>query len=201
MVRVRRGARPAAAGLVARRALGADRAPELDAGRRCAVHRRQARGHRQPTPRSGARRRSSSNYDENDGYFDHVPPPKAPAGTPGEFVDGLPIGPGFRVPTIVVSPWSVGGCSCSRGLRPLVAASGSWSAGSASASRTSAPGGVGDRRGPHLGVPFAAGRKHYPADPNLGYRWATLGLAKAQQQVQNNPPPQPPATRADPACL
>ncbi|MFE4975646.1 alkaline phosphatase family protein [Kitasatospora sp. NPDC056651] len=48
-------------------------------------------------------------YDENDGLFDHVPPPVPPAGTPGEFVDGLPIGGGFRVPCIVVSPWTVGG--------------------------------------------------------------------------------------------
>jgi phospholipase C len=49
------------------------------------------------------------NYDENDGLFDHVPPPTAPAGTAGEFVQGLPIGAGFRVPAIVVSPWTVGG--------------------------------------------------------------------------------------------
>ena len=52
-------------------------------------------------------------YDENDGMFDHVPPPVPPAGTAGEFVDGLPIGLGFRVPAIVVSPWSVGGYVCS----------------------------------------------------------------------------------------
>ncbi|AVV44374.1 alkaline phosphatase family protein [Streptomyces sp. ID05-04B] len=49
------------------------------------------------------------NYDENDGLFDHVPPPTPPAGTPGEFVGGLPIGGGFRVPAIIVSPWTVGG--------------------------------------------------------------------------------------------
>jgi phospholipase C len=30
-------------------------------------------------------------YDENDGMFDHVPPPVPPAGTANEFVDGLPI--------------------------------------------------------------------------------------------------------------
>jgi phospholipase C len=52
-------------------------------------------------------------YDENDGMFDHVPPPVPPAGTTNEFVDGLPIGLGFRVPAIVVSPWSVGGYVCS----------------------------------------------------------------------------------------
>jgi phospholipase C len=48
-------------------------------------------------------------YDENDGLFDHVPPPTPPAGTPEEFVGGLPIGGGIRVPCIVVSPWTVGG--------------------------------------------------------------------------------------------
>jgi phospholipase C len=52
------------------------------------------------------------NYDENDGLFDHVVPPTAPPGTPGEYVDGLPIGAGFRVPCIVVSPWTAGGYVC-----------------------------------------------------------------------------------------
>ncbi|MFF3558669.1 phospholipase C [Streptomyces sp. NPDC002574] len=60
------------------------------------------------------------NYDENDGFFDHVPPPvphsdkypeefvhlPSPKGTPG---GGLPVGAGFRVPCIIVSPWTVGG--------------------------------------------------------------------------------------------
>jgi phospholipase C len=58
------------------------------------------------------------NYDENDGYFDHVPPPTPPPGTDGEYLtvaatgDGGisgPIGLGFRVPMIVVSPFSAGG--------------------------------------------------------------------------------------------
>ncbi len=62
------------------------------------------------------------NYDENDGLFDHVPPPVAPAGTADEYVTGnspttvgggLPVGPGFRVPCIIVSPWTVGGYVCS----------------------------------------------------------------------------------------
>lgn len=63
-------------------------------------------------------------YDENDGFFDHVPPPTAPAGTSGEYltVDPLPsdalgisgpIGFGFRVPLLVVSPFSRGGYVCS----------------------------------------------------------------------------------------
>jgi phospholipase C len=59
-------------------------------------------------------------YDENDGFFDHVPPPTPPDGTAGEFltVDPLPeeagdvpgpIGLGFRVPMLVISPFSQGG--------------------------------------------------------------------------------------------
>jgi phospholipase C len=55
-------------------------------------------------------------YDENDGLFDHVTPPTAPAGTAGEYitVDGAssPIGLGFRVPCVIVSPWTVGGYVC-----------------------------------------------------------------------------------------
>lgn len=54
------------------------------------------------------------NYDENDGMFDHVAPPTPPPGTPGEFVNGLPIGGGFRVPCIIVSPWTAGGWVCSQ---------------------------------------------------------------------------------------
>jgi phospholipase C len=61
-------------------------------------------------------------YDENDGLFDHVPPPVPEAGTPLEFIPagapgiagtsgvaGTPIGLGFRVPMIVMSPWTRGG--------------------------------------------------------------------------------------------
>jgi phospholipase C len=55
-------------------------------------------------------------YDENGGFFDHVAPPTAPPGTPGEFVgnaqkgfDTAPIGLGFRVPMLIVSPFSRGG--------------------------------------------------------------------------------------------
>jgi phospholipase C len=53
------------------------------------------------------------NYDENDGLFDHVPPPIPVKSTAHEFVDGLPIGGGFRVPCIIVSPWTAGGWVCS----------------------------------------------------------------------------------------
>jgi phospholipase C len=66
------------------------------------------------------------NFDENDGFFDHVVPPTAPIGTPGEWVYegealanpigtfGLPgpVGLGFRVPMMMISPFSRGGlCS------------------------------------------------------------------------------------------
>jgi len=53
------------------------------------------------------------NYDENDGQFDHVVPPTPEPGTPGEFIGGLPVGLGFRVPCVVISPWSRGGYVCS----------------------------------------------------------------------------------------
>ncbi|HTW11975.1 MAG TPA: alkaline phosphatase family protein [Solirubrobacteraceae bacterium] len=72
-------------------------------------------------------------YDENDGWFDHVAPPMAPPGTPGEyltaklpstytanhvFTDDVnlkgkeikgPLGLGLRVPCLVISPFSRGG--------------------------------------------------------------------------------------------
>jgi phospholipase C len=62
-------------------------------------------------------------YDENGGFFDHVAPPTAPEGTPGEYLTvsplpsaasniAGPIGLGFRVPCLVVSPFSAGGWYC-----------------------------------------------------------------------------------------
>ncbi|GGL04636.1 phospholipase C, phosphocholine-specific [Sphaerisporangium melleum] len=53
-------------------------------------------------------------YDENDGFFDHVPPPRPPAERTDEFYDGKPIGLGVRVPMVVVSPWTIGGYACSQ---------------------------------------------------------------------------------------
>ncbi|MDZ4778984.1 MAG: phospholipase C, phosphocholine-specific [Planctomycetia bacterium] len=80
-------------------------------------------------------------YDENDGYFDHVPPftapnPKKPETgrvsadidasveyveleqelkhkAPGDSRDSS-IGLGYRVPLVIASPWSRGGCVCSQ---------------------------------------------------------------------------------------
>jgi phospholipase C len=46
-------------------------------------------------------------YDEAGGHFDHVIPPVAPATESDEYVDGQPIGAGFRVPAIIISPWTV----------------------------------------------------------------------------------------------
>jgi phospholipase C len=59
------------------------------------------------------------NYDENGGFFDHVAPPTAPPGTAGEYLrhplpskafgnDG-PVGLGFRVPCLMMSPFTRGG--------------------------------------------------------------------------------------------
>jgi phospholipase C len=52
------------------------------------------------------------NYDENDGQFDHVLPAGPPASTDNEFIGGLPVGLGFRVPCTVISPFSRGGYVC-----------------------------------------------------------------------------------------
>ncbi|MFI0470189.1 phosphocholine-specific phospholipase C [Saccharopolyspora sp. 5N102] len=49
------------------------------------------------------------NFDENDGFFDHVPPPVPPKSAADEWYDGQPIGFGPRVPMTVVSPWTIGG--------------------------------------------------------------------------------------------
>ena len=63
-------------------------------------------------------------WDENGGFFDHVAPPVPPPLTPGEYLSvpditgndgGItgPIGLGFRVPMLVLSPFSRGGFLCS----------------------------------------------------------------------------------------
>jgi phospholipase C len=48
-------------------------------------------------------------YDEHDGYFDHVLPPAPDPSVTDEFIGGLPIGFGNRVPMIIASPWTRGG--------------------------------------------------------------------------------------------
>jgi phospholipase C len=53
-------------------------------------------------------------YDENGGFFDHLPAPVPPPGTVNEFIDGQPIGLGVRVPMVLISPWTRGGRVCSQ---------------------------------------------------------------------------------------
>ncbi|EFA85997.1 hypothetical protein PPL_01230 [Heterostelium album PN500] len=53
------------------------------------------------------------NYDESGGFFDHVTPPVAPLGTIDEWTYDMngevsPIGPGARVPSMMISPFSTG---------------------------------------------------------------------------------------------
>jgi phospholipase C len=59
-------------------------------------------------------------YDENDGYFDHVPSPVPPTSSAygqmtmadagaAETMSTVPVGLGPRVPMLVISPWTTGG--------------------------------------------------------------------------------------------
>lgn len=55
-------------------------------------------------------------YDEQGGWADHVVPVVAPKGTPGEWLKDpydkfgdVPLGPGWRVPRFIISPWTRGG--------------------------------------------------------------------------------------------
>jgi phospholipase C len=75
-------------------------------------------------PKTWARTALFITWDENGGFFDHVAPPTPPHGTKGEFLTtatlppeagGIrgPIGLGFRVPMLVVSPFTRGGLVCS----------------------------------------------------------------------------------------
>ena len=72
------------------------------------------------------------NYDENGGFYDHIPPPCPPSAimggistvsTAGELttvnedgdtISSSPIGLGYRVPMIIISPWTYGGRVCSQ---------------------------------------------------------------------------------------
>jgi len=75
-------------------------------------------------PKVGKKTALFLTWDENGGFFDHVPPPTPPRGTKGEYLTvatlpdesaGIrgPIGLGFRVPMLVVSPFTRGGLVCS----------------------------------------------------------------------------------------
>jgi len=132
-------------------------------------------------------------YDENDGLFDHVPPPIPPPGTPGEFIAGEPIGLGFRIPVTIVSPWTAGGRVCSDvfdhtslirlietryGVRePNISA---WRR-KTCADLTSA-------------LRFTDGPARYPrSDLRLQLPAARAALARAQREVTANPRPAVPA--------
>ena len=103
-------------GLLDHAAAGRVRAPGRAAGVRRVPRPADPEHPRLQPRRSGRRPCSSSIYDENGGFFDHVPPPTAPAGTAGEYLtDPLPsgaggiagpIGLGFRTPCLVISPFS-----------------------------------------------------------------------------------------------
>ncbi len=112
-VRTRRDERQAPGGFLDHHHQHAVGASRFHAGGRRGIRGQQDRGDR-ANPEVWAKTAFILNYDENDGIFDHVAPPTPPAGTPQEFVHGSPIGGGFRVPCIIVSPWTAGGWVCSQ---------------------------------------------------------------------------------------
>ncbi len=133
------------------------------------------------------------NYDENDGQFDHVVPPTPEPGTPGEFVNGQPIGLGYRVPCIVISPFSRGGYVCgtifdhTSTLRLIEARFGVEIA-NLSAWRRQTCGDMTSAFG--FGAPA---RFDIPELPETGH-----ALRAAEDRAMNLPPPVIPATQAMP---
>ena len=132
-------------------------------------------------------------YDENDGLFDHVPPPTAPHGTPGEFVGAEPIGLGFRVPALVVSPWSAGGHVCSdvldhTSLIRIIEKRFGVAEPNISAYRRRT---CGDFTG---ALRFSAPPAGFPrSNRAISLATAEAGLLSAQQEVFTNPAPQIPS--------
>ena len=132
-------------------------------------------------------------YDENDGLFDHVPPPTAPPGTPDESVRGEPVGLGFRVPAVVVSPWSAGGRVCPdvldhTSLIRLIEKRFGVREPNISAWRRRTCGDF------TTALNFAGPAATYPRSPAaLTLASAAAGLLTAQQEVGSRPAPQVPA--------
>lgn len=132
-------------------------------------------------------------YDENDGQFDHVGPPVAPPGTPGEFISGVPIGLGFRVPTIIVSPWTRGGHVCSDTfdhtslIRLLERRFGVYEPHISRWRRRT----VGDLT---TAFRFRHRPARYPYEHRLNYAATTRSLVTAQHQAHDNPIPEAPST-------
>lgn len=133
------------------------------------------------------------NYDENDGQFDHVPPPAPRLGTPNEFVGDMHVGLGFRVPCLVISPFSRGGYVCSETfdhtsvLRLLEARFG-VEVPNLSAWRRETCGDLTSAFG--FGAPPDASTPALPETANA--------LLVAQRNVQTLPPPTVPAVQAMP---
>jgi phospholipase C len=131
-------------------------------------------------------------YDENDGMFDHVPPPVAPAGTADEFVDGLNIGLGFRTPTTIISPWTAGGFVCSEvfdhtSLIRFVEARFGVTEPNISAYRRQTCGDL------TSAFRFGARPSGYSGGGELGLAVTESRLLRAQAQVNDLPFPVPPA--------
>ncbi len=131
-------------------------------------------------------------YDENDGMFDHVPPPVAPAGTAAEFVDGTNIGLGFRTPTTIVSPWTAGGFVCSEvfdhtSLIQFIEARFGVQEPNISAWRRQTCGDL------TSAFRFGSGTSSYSRAGELGLPVTESRLLRAQAQVNDNPFPVPPA--------
>jgi phospholipase C len=136
-------------------------------------------------------------YDENDGMFDHVPPPVAPAGTPDEFVNasstGLTnIGLGFRTPTTIVSPWTAGGFVCSEvfdhtSLIRFIEARFGVTEPNISAWRRQTCGDL------TSAFRFGNAPSGYSGGGELGLPVTESRLLRAQAQVNDNPFPVPPA--------
>jgi phospholipase C len=132
-------------------------------------------------------------YDENDGSFDHVPPPVPPSGTAVEFVNGVPIGLGFRVPTVIVSPWTVGGKVYSgpldhTSLIRFIETRFGVAEPNISAWRRAA---VGDMT---AALNLAGGSQTFPSSSSLTVATTTASLLQAQQEVATNPAPTVPTT-------
>ena len=131
-------------------------------------------------------------YDENDGRFDHVPPLTPPAGTADEFVDGVPIGSGFRVPTLLVSPWTVGGNVYSEPLdhtsliRVLETIFGVQCPNISAWRRET----FGDMTG---ALQFQAAPAGFPDDSRLTVASTATSLVTAQKEVEQNPAPTVPS--------
>jgi phospholipase C len=154
------------------------------------------------------------NYDENDGLFDHVPPPTPEPGTPDEFVNGLPVGGGFRVPCIIVSPWTVGGwaagepfdhTSCLRFLERLTGVEepniSQWrrrTFGDLTSALGTEQSATGRRHRTFLAPTLASSvEQPDPALPQLPANTAEQ-LAQAQQLAATLPKPTPPGTGQTP---